>query len=66
MAALFSKPPKPDPIRVPDRSDAEIQTAAAEQRKQLLTGKGTSYLTGGIGVPNAGLSFGGSRLLGGT
>jgi hypothetical protein len=67
MAGLFGAPapPKPQTIAPPDKSSDEIAALAAEQRKELLKGKGTSYLTGGLGVPGGSTSFSGARLLGG-
>lgn len=63
MAGLFTKPPNLPPVKPPpDMSDAEVAANAAELRKQLLAGKGTSALTGGSGAPGG--QYSGSRLLG--
>jgi hypothetical protein len=66
MAGFFTpETPKVVTPTVPDKSSDEIAALAAEQRKELLKGKGTSYLTGGLGVPGGNSSFSGARLLGG-
>lgn len=62
---MVPKMPKPRQIPVPDRSDEEIQANAAEVRKQLLAGRGTSFLTGGLGVPTSSQSYAATQLLGG-
>ncbi len=45
-------PPPPLPPAPPDKSDAEIQAKAAEERKrlQLASGRGSTILSGGTGV----------------
>lgn len=70
MAGLLSpKIPKPAaPPPVPNRTDAQVQEAADEQRRLLANkSKSQSWLTGGLGVPRSANNYGGaaSRMLGG-
>lgn len=70
MSGIFSKPkiPKPPkPPSVPQRTDAEVAAAAEEERRRSASaGRGSSWLTGGLGVPTGSFSSAGARLLGGT
>lgn len=50
---LPRKPPKPQTVVTPSRSDAEVQSLAEEQRKRYYSGqggRGTAMLTGGLGA----------------
>lgn len=70
MSGIFSKPkvPKPEkPPPVPSRTDAEVQAAAEEERRrQFASSRGSSLLTGGLGVPRGSFSTAGARLLSGA
>ncbi len=52
----------------PDRSDSEIQNAAAQQRKKYGVGGGRTptNLTGGLGVPSGSTYSAVANLLGGV
>jgi hypothetical protein len=66
MSLSVPTPPAPKIPPPPRFSEPQIQGLAAEQRRKLLAGpgSGTSYLTGGLGVPGGSSSTGGAQLLG--
>ncbi len=68
MSALFSKPKMPavKDVPVPSRTDAEVQSAADEERrKQFAAGRASSWLTGGLGVGRGSVQTAGAKLLSG-
>lgn len=66
MTGLFTpKVPKVKDIRVPAKSDKEVESLAEQQRKLVVGQPSVSWLTGGMGVPSSQLSFGATKLLGG-
>lgn len=67
MSGLFKTPkmPKVEKIPVPNRTDAEVQAAADEERKRSAASRASSWLTGGLGVPRGGFSSAGAQLLSG-
>lgn len=69
MSGLFKTPkmPKPKVVPVPSRTDDEVQAAADEERKrQFASGRATSWLTGGLGVPRGATASAGVKLLSGS
>lgn len=63
------KPPPPAPAPpAPDRSTAEVQAAADEQRKRFggAQGRTATALTGGLGVPQSDFQSAAVQLLGGA
>ena len=69
MGSLFPKAPKPEkPPPTPNRTDAEVQAAADEQRRLIASKtKATSWLTGGLGVPRSAANYASAatKMLGG-
>ncbi|WP_420961067.1 hypothetical protein [Brucella sp. IR073] len=40
MGSLFKKPPKPEPVRMPDEEDPQTQEAEAQRRRQIAARSG--------------------------
>lgn len=70
MSMFSPKKPKPpgEAPPPPERSNEEIQSLAAEQRRRFGSGQGgrsNTVFTGGLGVPSSDVYSAGTRLLGG-
>ena len=63
---MMPKPKDPKEIPVPNRTSAQVQEAAEQQRQlQYVENSASNWLTGGLGVPDNKNKTSAVKLLGG-